>query len=374
MPARELKCCIIAQVLNLPDALVVIGTPYSLLYVVLVHFSHGVLRAHRNVVAWARNHYFPWAPSAPNSPAPPSAGELDALGSLGHAVDGETVLHEFHLRKAVLAEAAGNGAPVMPIERLVPTVVSFWNLLKGGVDVTSRLIANIQAPVPSMNVSAKAIWRLTFIAFVQIFRLHQIFTVKTDDCTSWDQFLERRRQIEFRDVLGMLAKEIHKKMKSSGKTRQSAFSTSAASDSNDEASENAEPASSQVVTRSQSSLIYSLPSHRLGTLKTIQLSPHKRMRDSMGSAIVASPRDVKRAINCPRYPVFLVNARRKCTLCNKTTRWICLGCMHAFCVTPDTSDTLTLVSRDAPSKDIFQFKVSCWIQAHVLSEVLQNAL
>lgn len=54
-----------------------------------------------------------------------------------------TYRQAFFLREKIWNHAKENGAPLPPANKIIPSIVDAWNNLKGGVDVYSRLVANV---------------------------------------------------------------------------------------------------------------------------------------------------------------------------------------------------------------------------------------
>ena len=83
----------------------------------------------------------------------------------GWAVDRTTYIQNFSLWAVLSERVQSTGRPIPAAKALVPAAVSAWNLLKGGVDVYSRVLKNAKPEHPRLKIHGSILLRffLTFI-------------------------------------------------------------------------------------------------------------------------------------------------------------------------------------------------------------------
>ena len=126
----------------------------------------------------------------------------------GDCKNTHTLLLYLSLKRKFLAAVRNRGRPFPPAYRILPGVVCWWNLNKGGVDVFSRTLKNVKAPFKSLNPYA-ALWIRMLLS--QAYNAHIIARLylikdKLSSLKSVDQVKNYlNRQNSFQDNLGVLA-------------------------------------------------------------------------------------------------------------------------------------------------------------------------
>lgn len=81
------------------------------------------------------------------------------------AIDGHTYRQAFFLREKIISQAKMPEGPYLPARAIIPAVVDYWNNQKGGVDVVTRLVDNINPMHAKLNMFGRVYLR-TFCTMV----------------------------------------------------------------------------------------------------------------------------------------------------------------------------------------------------------------
>ena len=162
---QVLHHCVVAGVTR---GLYVEATMTSIQYAVLVHFHEDVIDAYKTTMEDVM---------FPKLKVFHETGVDDSLDSIkeefekvkdgpGHAVDQHTYLLTFAIYRA-WENLVLQGTPVPATRRLLTAVQNYWNRLKGGVDVFSRLLKNGGPSHEGLNLYATVNIRCLFILLGQ---------------------------------------------------------------------------------------------------------------------------------------------------------------------------------------------------------------
>lgn len=96
---------------------------------------------------------------------------------LGYCVDFETLSQNLDLWRALVKIVDVRGRPLSPAKYIIPSLVAFWNRVKGGIDVFSRHLKNVKSHHVALPPAA-AIWLRIFMFLIykayQSFKLFQV--------------------------------------------------------------------------------------------------------------------------------------------------------------------------------------------------------
>eukprot|EP01094_Clydonella_sp_ATCC50884_P012739 TRINITY_DN2302_c0_g1_i3.p1 TRINITY_DN2302_c0_g1~~TRINITY_DN2302_c0_g1_i3.p1 ORF type:complete len:787 (-),score=11.75 TRINITY_DN2302_c0_g1_i3:89-2449(-) len=162
-------------VLNL--AIYVRGTKDRIVYVVILHVPDKLLTDYGTVLCDAADIGAPWL----NGQADPVQLSEEQLASAPYLVDNQTIRTVVKLSRCILSNATGpTSRPLKKAKYIRESAVALWNNVKGGVDVTSRYLANVQPQVKVSGQSFIAI-RMLYISLLNLY--HSWRLVKYIPCS-----------------------------------------------------------------------------------------------------------------------------------------------------------------------------------------------
>jgi hypothetical protein len=109
---------------------------------------------------YLKNHYISWAYENDTIPAHYNHPDI-----LGYCRDMDTLETNLSLWKYLNTIRCKLQQPLPPAKRILPTIVSFWNIVKGGIDVYSRFLKNVKQGHNQLQVNS-AIWIRLLMTFV----------------------------------------------------------------------------------------------------------------------------------------------------------------------------------------------------------------
>jgi len=264
---------------------------------------------------------------------------------------------------------------VPTLKRLVPVVVSLWNLLKGDVDDMSRLIAHMSFATASLTAGQSAIWRLVLIALVQVYRLWQVATTTIREDDTWDQYAKRRRRVSYQEFVGRLIVQLDKFVDEHGSQSRE----SSGREMGMEVEEEEEGKGGTVSLRSR------VVHRAVGVMASGGLLRDYRTPDGESR----SKRRKSEGFAGPCLRPFLIKRTkgdiRRCFNCGTKTWFACLACGKAFCV--DFRDRRSVDSRTKVHQIVIervtnedgrevrtdevveQYVNSCFYQAHSYPDI-----
>ncbi|OWY90276.1 hypothetical protein PHMEG_00041674 [Phytophthora megakarya] len=98
-----------------------------------------------------------------------------SIDVLGHCVDASTLSQNLALWRALVRIIEQRGRPLPAAKHILPSLVSFWNRIKGGIDIFSRHLKNVQSHHIALPPMA-AIWlRVIGTLIFNAYQSHQFF-------------------------------------------------------------------------------------------------------------------------------------------------------------------------------------------------------
>lgn len=139
---------------------------------VWVHFDEDLLVDYGDVLRYIYRTALSWAYER-EAPFPKEEVE-EALKSFKN-VDYDSFIGLFYLWRFVSTRLS---LPIPRLQRIVPSVVSHWNAIKGGSDTITKLLWSNKHDPPSQSTQSRAISRMLMLCAVIVHRLYHICTSK----------------------------------------------------------------------------------------------------------------------------------------------------------------------------------------------------
>lgn len=259
--------------------------------------------------------------------------------------------------------------PMPPLERIIPSMHTYWNKTKGGSDVTIKLMDTNLAPLPFTNPETVAVNRLISIIFVLIYRVDHIFSSKKD--LPYPSLAHYRNAATHRSTLT--------------KTFIRSFNVFKSQHRDISAPPSSSSATTQESTRVQPSRrkIYNVPLARLDDNtydvapsynKISPTKPHtpKGLAKKIKNGLVAS-KMIELDRNCSGKIFYTSMEKQRCSMCKSKTSYFCLGCKQWFCFNknqlPDMSKVKNFSNNTISvcgQEKIFQ--VCCFQKTHYMKQ------
>ncbi len=170
---------------NIKYILLLVGNTMDIISGVLVRFDDQILSAYGSCMKNVEESALNWAY---DSSVPfPRTEIIEAVKNYPYAVDAETVLTSFELWKALTKE---ENLPNSPCHRILPIQAGFWNRVKGGSDVLTRLCNNTKSEPPIKSPQSSVVDRNIALVTACIHRIMQICSANgnLDVYSSLDSF------------------------------------------------------------------------------------------------------------------------------------------------------------------------------------------
>jgi len=224
--------------------------------------------------------------------------------------------------------------PLPPLHRLIPLIHSYWNAVKSGSDVITKLFEGCRFMHPHTNCNSRAVYRQLLVAIVVIHRLIQVKGVK----------------VESHNTLRQL-KNAASKRQCFQKSIQSCYELFL------ERAKVADTAVGQVTPDDAAGLRRSnknqLPIRDFSAPRTNDTPRMTRLRHKQQNEITLNSEFYERIQKCKReggHPIPISehdkNAARpgRCWVCTNPTNWICAKCHRFLC-----NDRIAVSANDAKS-------------------------
>jgi hypothetical protein len=147
-----------------------------------------------NMIRHIGTKYLDWIYSNHNIPA----AFLDKT-VLGHAKDKVTLLTNLQLWRAHRAIVRQDSKPLPPAKRILPSVIDFWNRLKGGVDIYSRYLKNCKAQHKKQNPNTVIILRLLTTCVYNAYQSYILINIlphlENNTIQSYKQYQQYRNRL-----------------------------------------------------------------------------------------------------------------------------------------------------------------------------------
>ncbi|OWZ00723.1 hypothetical protein PHMEG_00028028 [Phytophthora megakarya] len=123
-----------------------------------------------------------------------------SIDELGHCVDASTLSQNLALWRALVRIIEQRGHPLPAAKHILPSLVSLWNRIKGGIDIFSRHLKNVHSHHIALT-SMAAIWlRVIGTLICNAYQSHQCFKAQhyLDDtvrCTTFSSLQHYKQSL-----------------------------------------------------------------------------------------------------------------------------------------------------------------------------------
>ena len=139
-------------------------------------------------------------------------GYLPDLDDYGYAVDKQTIATNLQLWDKASRMIQRHGAPLPTAKAIVPSMVAFWNTVKGGVDVYSRFLKNIKVSNARLSPTEYINLRMVNTLILNAFHCTQLLSSEQylKNCKSYRLWKKKLNHVSggFREFLGRVATRI----------------------------------------------------------------------------------------------------------------------------------------------------------------------
>jgi hypothetical protein len=238
--------------------------------------------------------------------------------------------------------------PLPSLERLIPAIYAFWNVVKGGSDTTTKLMDDCITKIPKVHINAESVACARCIMLVSVLnhRLMQIFS--TRDYKTFTSLAHYRNAASHRTTMHSSLLKISKLLKieymkcNTAANEELKNHTTGAQQQNDVNDENCNTFEGIIPQEINFGAVL--------TTKT----PYKLTKRVMNGSATTEIIDMLK--NCTGIPIMAYpNKPTSCQRhdCNNKTNWYCKGCKRWLCLNKNKSRT----TNNQNKSKLYQTKV-----------------
>lgn len=190
-------------------ALFVVASETTIIYVVVLTFKDEDISTYDSLLSLIVDNYLEWTKY--NLPFDDS--KLPSIPEEGYKAlkDQHTLKLWFIWYRKFCEMVKARGSPFPSAHRILPWIVVYWNLMKGGVDEFSRTFKNVQASFQSLSPNARVVIRTILTQVYNAHHIRRLFIIenKLDSFKNLTQLTNAIKKIgSFRDSVKILAKTL----------------------------------------------------------------------------------------------------------------------------------------------------------------------